>query len=130
MSTSRREFIRNSAIASAAVVAGLPVPGGAADPLVEGDQSLKWSKAPCRYCGTGCGINVAVRNGRVVATHGDVKAEVNRGLNCVKGYFLSKVMYGADRLTTPLLSVMIVGGYGFAVWIWQMLFAGPPGAAG
>lgn len=26
----------------------------------------------------------------------------------------------------PLLSVMIVGGYGFAVWIYQM-FAGPPG---
>src|SRR3712207_8121127 len=23
--------------------------------------------------------------------------------NCVKGYFLSKIMYGADRLTTPLL---------------------------
>lgn len=30
----------------------------------------------------------------------------------------------------PLLSVMIVGGYGFAVWIWQMLFSGPPGPAG
>ena len=39
----------------------------------------------------------------VVATHGDIHAEVNRGLNCVKGYFLSKIMYGADRLTTPLL---------------------------
>ena len=24
-------------------------------------------------------------------------------MNCVKGYFLSKIMYGADRLTTPLL---------------------------
>ena len=30
-------------------------------------------------------------------------SEVNRGLNCVKGYFLSKIMYGADRLTQPLL---------------------------
>ena len=39
----------------------------------------------------------------VVATHGDAKAEVNRGLNCVKGYFLSKIMYGEDRLTQPLL---------------------------
>ncbi len=103
MSTTRREFIRNSAIASAAVAAGLPVPGHVADAVVEGDQQLKWSKAPCRYCGTGCGINVAVRGGRVVATHGDVHAEVNRGLNCVKGYFLSKVLYGSDRLTTPLL---------------------------
>lgn len=27
----------------------------------------------------------------------------------------------------PILSVMIVGGYGFAVWIWQM-FNGPPTA--
>lgn len=26
----------------------------------------------------------------------------------------------------PILSVMIVGGYGFAVWISQMLFTGPP----
>ena len=64
---------------------------------------MKWSKAPCRFCGAGCGVNVAVKDGRVVATHGDIKAEVNRGLNCVKGYFLSKIMYGADRLTTPLL---------------------------
>jgi nitrate reductase NapA len=28
---------------------------------------------------------------------------VNRGVNCVKGYFLSKIMYGEDRLKTPLL---------------------------
>ncbi|MFC6672451.1 molybdopterin-dependent oxidoreductase [Marinobacterium aestuariivivens] len=46
---------------------------------------------------------VATRDNRVVATHGDIKAEVNRGINCVKGYFLSKVMYGTDRLTRPLL---------------------------
>ena len=29
----------------------------------------------------------------------------------------------------PVLSVMIVGGYGFAVWIFQM-FTGPPGTLG
>ena len=44
-----------------------------------------------------------MKDGRVVATHGDMLSEVNRGLNCVKGYFLSKIMYGADRLTQPLL---------------------------
>src|SRR5690606_17280400 len=103
MTTSRRDFIRNSAIASAALAAGLPLPAQVADAVVEGEGQLKWSKAPCRYCGTGCGINVAVHNGRVVATHGDVHAEVNRGLNCVKGYFLSKVLYGVDRVTTPRL---------------------------
>ncbi|MGI9507382.1 MAG: molybdopterin-dependent oxidoreductase, partial [Geminicoccaceae bacterium] len=52
---------------------------------------------------TGCSIMVATKAGRIVATHGDAKSEVNRGLNCVKGYFLSKIMYGADRLTQPML---------------------------
>jgi len=102
--TTRREFIRNTAVATAAAAAGIPLPGDTANVLTEGDlTALKWDKAPCRFCGTGCGVNVAVKEGRVVATHGDVHAEVNRGINCVKGYFLSKIMYGSDRLTSPLL---------------------------
>lgn len=102
--TTRREFIRNTAVATAAAAAGMTLPGDAANIVTEGDlTALKWDKAPCRFCGTGCGVNVAVKNGRVVATHGDVHAEVNRGINCIKGYFLSKIMYGTDRLTMPLL---------------------------
>ena len=101
MTLLRRDFIRNSAAAAAASVAGVPLPGlaqAAAD-----DPQVKWSKAPCRFCGTGCGVTVGVKDNRVVATHGDVQAEVNKGLNCIKGYYLSKIMYGQDRLTTPLL---------------------------
>jgi nitrate reductase NapA len=102
--TTRREFIRHSAVGSAAAAAGISIPAAAQNVLLERPLTeLKWSKAPCRFCGTGCGINVAVKEGRVVATHGDIHAEVNRGLNCVKGYFLSKVMYGSDRLTRPML---------------------------
>ena len=37
MSTSRREFIRNSAIASAAAAAGLPLAAQVVEPVVEGD---------------------------------------------------------------------------------------------
>ena len=104
MTMTRREFIRNTAVATAASAAGMTLPTGATQVLLEGDQTqLKWDKAPCRFCGTGCGVNVAVKDGRVVATHGDVHAEVNRGINCVKGYFLSKIMYGNDRLTQPML---------------------------
>ena len=104
MHSTRRDFIRQSAAATAAAVAGIPLYVDASNIVTDRtDTQLKWSKAPCRFCGTGCGINVAVKDGRVVATHGDIHSEVNRGLNCVKGYFLSKVMYGADRLTQPLL---------------------------
>ena len=46
---------------------------------------------------------VGTKDGRIVATQGDPDAPVNRGLNCVKGYFLSRILYGSDRLTAPLL---------------------------
>ncbi len=103
MST-RRDFVRHSAAVAAGAVAGIPIEALAQDGSAYAQASkLTWSKAPCRFCGTGCHVQVAVKDNRVVATQGDPEAEVNRGLNCVKGYFLSKIMYGADRLTTPLL---------------------------
>jgi nitrate reductase NapA len=100
----RRRFLKLEAAALAAAAGGLPGAAAAANLVTEREESeLKWDKAPCRFCGTGCSVMVATKDGRVVATHGDVKSEVNRGLNCVKGYFLSKIMYGHDRLTQPLL---------------------------
>ena len=100
----RRDMLKAHAAAIAAATAGISLPASA-QPVPGGVSALeiKWSKAPCRFCGTGCGVMVGVKEGQVVATHGDMQAEVNRGLNCIKGYFLSKIMYGADRLTTPLL---------------------------
>ncbi len=100
----RRDFIKTTAATTAAATAGIPLATDAANVVTDSEYTrLKWSKAPCRFCGVGCGVNVAVKDNRVVATHGDMQAEVNRGVNCVKGYFLSKIMYGADRLTQPLL---------------------------
>src|SRR6476646_5653652 len=97
-------MLKAHAAGVAALAANMSVPAEA-QPVTGGIESLKikWSKAPCRFCGTGCGVMVGVKEGRVVATHGDMLSEVNRGLNCVKGYFLSKIMYGADRLTQPQL---------------------------
>ena len=101
MPIARRDFMRQTAAATAGAVAGIPL-AAPAQPAGS-SPDVKWSKAPCRFCGTGCGVTVAVKNNRVIATHGDPQAEVNKGLNCVKGYFLSKIMYGEDRLTRPLL---------------------------
>ncbi len=104
MTINRREFIKANAVAAAAAVAGVAVPAKASNLITSSDiTKLKWDKAPCRFCGTGCSVNVGVMDGKVVATHGDIKSPVNKGLNCIKGYFLSKIMYGKDRLTTPLL---------------------------
>ncbi len=101
MTSSRRSFLKASAAAATASAAGITLPNGALAQARSPD--IRWDKAACRFCGTGCSVLVGVKDGRVVATQGDPEAPVNRGLNCIKGYFLSKIMYGADRLTTPLL---------------------------
>jgi len=104
MKMSRREFIKANAAASAAALAGITLPASATNLIAASDESkIHWDKAPCRFCGTGCSVLVGTQAGQVVATQGDPEAPVNKGLNCIKGYFLSKIMYGADRLTQPLL---------------------------
>ncbi|NVC61565.1 periplasmic nitrate reductase subunit alpha [Vibrio sp. 05-20-BW147] len=104
MKMTRRAFVKANAAASAAAVAGITLPASAANLIASSDQTkITWDKAPCRFCGTGCSVLVGTQNGKVVATQGDPEAPVNKGLNCVKGYFLSKIMYGQDRLTQPLL---------------------------
>jgi len=105
LTLTRRDFIKSQAVAAAACVAGMSVPGlaQAAPAASAREDGVRWDKGVCRYCGTGCGVLVGTRDGRIVATQGDPDAPVNRGLNCIKGYFLSKIQYGKDRLTTPLL---------------------------
>ena len=102
MKLTRRDFIKTNAIAATATAAGITIPG-VKEALAKTKDDIRWDKAPCRFCGTGCSVLVGTKDGRVVATQGDPDAPVNRGLNCIKGYFLSKIMYGKDRLTQPLL---------------------------
>ena len=103
MKLTRREFIKAHAVAAAAGVAGMAVPAAQAIAQSNIEDGVRWDKGACRYCGTGCGVLVGVKDGRIVATQGDPDAPVNKGLNCVKGYFLAKIQYGKDRLTQPLL---------------------------
>jgi nitrate reductase (cytochrome) len=100
----RRDFLRTAAMATATAVAAgsdavrLPVLSAS-----EITGELNWNKAPCRFCGTGCHVQVGVQDGKIVAIAGDRNAEVNKGLLCVKGYHVGSVLYGKDRLTSPLL---------------------------
>lgn len=67
------------------------------------NANLNWKKAPCRFCGVGCGVLIGVENGKAVAVKGDPKSSVNKGLCCVKGYHSVMALYGKDRLTKPLV---------------------------
>jgi len=101
--STRREFIKASLAAAAASTVGLPVPAGALPVFQE--EGWSWDKGVCRFCGVGCGIRIATKDGRVKAVQGDPDNPVNRGLLCVKGYANAEILYGEDRLTRPLLRI-------------------------
>jgi nitrate reductase NapA len=95
MSITRRDFLKASAAASALAGLGLP-----ADALAASGE--EWVKSVCRYCGTGCGLYVGVRGGKVFAVKGD-KENHNRGLLCLKGFLLPQIMTAPDRCLHPLV---------------------------
>ena len=111
MNESRRDFIKKSAVVAAATSIGITVPGKIKAAGKKAEDGWRWDKSVCRFCGTGCGIMVATQNDRIIAVKGDPAAPVNRGLNCIKGYFNAKIMYGADRLKKPLLRVDAEGNF-------------------
>lgn len=109
MSVERRTFLKAVAMSAATAALGAEPAAGQAGqtrlPVLAPTprDGVAWNKAPCRFCGTGCHVQVGVRDGRIVAIQGDAEAAVNRGLLCVKGYHVGLAIYGRDRLTRPLL---------------------------
>lgn len=96
----RRDFIKYSAAAAAATSIGLTVPKWA---MAQDVDVEKWVKGVCRFCGTGCGVYVGVKGGKVVATKGNPDAKTNFGFLCVKGMMAYKIMEHPDRLKKPLV---------------------------
>ena len=120
----RRDFIKSAAASAACASAGIAVPSGLG--ASEAEKGWRWDKAACRFCGTGCGVMIATKDGKIVAVKGDPEAPVNRGLNCIKGYFNAKIMYGSDRITQPLLRMNEKGEFDkkgkFRPVSWQKAF--------
>ncbi len=103
----RRNFIKKMAMLSAMTAAATMFPGilfaEEQERNLPKGANLSWKKAPCRFCGVGCGVLVGIEKGKAVAVKGDPKSSVNKGLCCVKGYHSVLSMYGKDRLTKPLI---------------------------
>lgn len=96
MTLSRREFLKGAAAAIA-----LSAIGGPACAAMR-DSADTWVKGVCRYCGTGCGVLVGVKDGKAVSIKGDPNNH-NQGLLCLKGAMLIPVIYTPDRITEPMI---------------------------
>jgi nitrate reductase (cytochrome) len=96
-SVSRRKILQLPlAFAAATTLESLPVLGAVTE------EPDRWVKSVCRYCGTGCGLYVGVKDGKVTAVKGDARNH-NEGFLCVKGALLPEMMYSPDRLRHPLV---------------------------
>ena len=110
MELSRRDFVKSTAVALAVAaasgtMASVVGQGGPRPALADAGQAPADGvyQGVCRFCGCGCGILANVEDGVITSVVGDPQNGSNRGLCCVKGYHLAKILYGEDRLTTPLI---------------------------
>src|SRR5690554_3472658 len=101
MSFSRRDFLKSTA--AAAALASIDASVGAKGVEALENYGVEWKKTVCRYCGVGCGVMLGVENGKPVAIRGDKDSTINRGLLCVKGFYLHKTMTAKNRLHHPLV---------------------------
>lgn len=100
---SRREFMRLASLSAAGVFTGsLMTACGELwerQPVIDVDS---WHQGVCRFCGTGCGIQIGMSNGNVVDVKGDPDAH-NRGRLCIKGILNREILYVEDRLLYPMI---------------------------
>ncbi len=82
-------------------------PVGALIPKESIRQGRPWElesvKTVCPYCGVGCGLELFVKDNKVVKVKGDITNSVNRGQTCVKGHFGIDFLDSPERLKAPLV---------------------------
>jgi len=66
-------------------------------------MNVEFVKTTCPYCGTGCGLVLQVRDGRVVGNYPDRDHPVSKGSLCIKGWSAHEFIHHPERLTAPLL---------------------------
>lgn len=64
---------------------------------------IKFVPTICPYCGTGCGLNLVVKDGKVCGVEPWKRNPVNSGKLCPKGNFSWEFINRKDRLTKPLI---------------------------
>jgi predicted molibdopterin-dependent oxidoreductase YjgC len=59
-------------------------------------------KTICPYCGVGCGMQLDIREDRIVSVRGERENPANKGRLCVKGRFgIAEFVHHPERLATP-----------------------------
>src|SRR4051795_6817501 len=72
------------------------------DGLAKADVD-RWVPSACVLCSVGCGLEIAVKDGRIVGVRGRADDRVNHGRLGPKGLYGWQAVNAPDRLTRPLV---------------------------
>src|SRR3954447_2065583 len=67
------------------------------------EEPDEWVQSACVLCSNGCGIDIGVKQGRIVGVRGRAIDEVNKGRLGPKGLNGWEANHSPDRLTSPLI---------------------------
>lgn len=67
------------------------------------EQPDHWVQSACMLCSNGCGMDIGVKNGRIVGVRGRTNDRVSRGRLGPKGLHAWVANNSKDRLTKPLI---------------------------
>jgi len=71
--------------------------------VIERGTPTDWVRTTCPYCGTGCEMNVGVREDKIVQVRPVDDAPVSSGHLCVKGRYAFDFNDADDRITEPMV---------------------------
>jgi len=66
-------------------------------------MQMNFIRTTCPFCGTGCSINLVVKDGKVVGSTPYRRSPVNEGKTCQKGTFANELINSEARITTPMI---------------------------
>ncbi|MBN2808025.1 MAG: twin-arginine translocation signal domain-containing protein [Deltaproteobacteria bacterium] len=120
MQVSRRSFLKLSggAVMAGGIGLSLKPVKAHADPLKI--RFATETTTICPYCGVGCGIIVAARNGKIINTEGDPDHPINRGSLCSKGGSISQLSVNKNRLDKPLYRAPFSKEWKTVTWDWAL----------
>ncbi|MCX8021453.1 MAG: molybdopterin-dependent oxidoreductase [Syntrophorhabdaceae bacterium] len=83
------------------------------------ETGIEIKKGLCSICNAQCGIDVYVKDGRLIKTEGTLENPVNKGRLCVKGVSNKQYVYHRERIRSPLLRVGEKGSDRFVPISWD-----------
>lgn len=99
-------------------------PTAALMPVSRTGKGREWEmdrvKTICGYCGVGCEIEYAVRNGEITYAQGTPSGPVNGEMLCVKGRYGWDFATSKERLTSPLLRRDVAHKLGLVDEPWEL----------